>query len=37
MKPYSTDLRQKIVDAYKKGEGSLRAIAKRFSVSLHFV
>jgi len=37
MKPYSTDLRQKIVDAYKNGEGSFRAIAKRFSVSLHFV
>ncbi len=37
MKTYSTDLRQKIIDAYKKGEGSLRDIAKRFSVSLNFV
>ena len=37
MKAYSIDLRQKIVDAYKNGEGSLRDIAKRFSVSLSFV
>jgi len=37
MKPYSTDLRQKIIDAYKNGEDSLRVIAKRFSVSLNFV
>jgi transposase len=37
MKTYSTDLRQKVIDAYKNGEGSLRVIAKRFSVSLNFV
>ena len=37
MKTYSTDLRQKIIDAYKNGEGSLRVIAKRFSVSLNFI
>ncbi len=37
MKAYSTDLRQRVVDAYKNGEGSLRNIAKRFSVSLYFV
>jgi transposase-like protein len=37
MKAYSTDLRQKIIDAYKNGEGSLRVIAKRFSVSLNFI
>ena len=37
MKAYSTDLRQKIIDAYKNGEGSLRDIAKRFSVSLSCV
>lgn len=37
MKPYSNDLRQKVVDAYKKGEGSMRKLARRFSVSLGFV
>ena len=37
MKPYSTDLRQKMIDAYEQGEGSFRQIAKRFSVSLHFM
>jgi transposase len=34
MKPYSNDLRQKVVDAYKKGGGSMRKLARRFSVSL---
>jgi transposase len=33
MKPYSIDLRQKIVDTYSNGEGSIRTIAKRFRVS----
>jgi transposase len=37
MKPYSNDLRQRIIDAYQNKEGSLREIAKRFSVSLNFV
>ncbi len=37
MKPYSNDLRQKIVEAYENGEGSFRKVAKRFSVSLHFM
>ncbi len=37
MKPYSNDLRQKVVEAYKKGEGSMRKLARRFSVSLSFV
>jgi transposase len=37
MKPYSKDLRTKVVEAYENGEGSLRTIAKRFSVSLNFV
>jgi transposase len=37
MKPYSDDFREKIVNAYRNGEGSLRKIAKRFSVSLNFV
>ncbi|MGF1979772.1 MAG: helix-turn-helix domain-containing protein [Nostoc sp. CmiSLP01] len=37
MKAYSTDLRQKIIDAYNNKEGSQRQLAKRFSVSLSFV
>lgn len=37
MKAYSNDLRQKIVEAYLKGEGSIRQVAKRFSVSKSFV
>lgn len=37
MKPYSNDLRQKVIQAYQNQEGSLRAIAKRFKVSLNFV
>jgi transposase len=37
MRPYSNDLRQKVVDAYPKGEGSMRSVAARFSVSLDFV
>jgi transposase len=30
---YSNDLRQKIVEAYERGEGSIRGIAQRFLVS----
>ena len=37
MKPYSNDLRQKIVDTYLKEQGSIREIAKRFQVSSSFV
>ena len=37
MKPYSSDLREKIIQAYRNGEGSLRDIAERFLVSLNFV
>lgn len=37
MKAYSTDLRQKVMNAYKNQEGSQRELAKRFSVSLSFV
>ncbi len=37
MRPYSNDLRQKVVDAYQNGEGTMRALARRFSVSLDFV
>jgi transposase len=33
MRPYSTDLRKRIVDAYHKGEGSLQDLATRFKVA----
>lgn len=33
MKPYSLDLRQKIVEAYDRGEGSVRDLAERFNVA----
>lgn len=37
MKPYSTDLREKVIQADLRGDSSLRDIAKRFFVSLNFV
>jgi transposase len=37
MKPYSQDLRQRVVEAYNNHEGSQREIAQRFGVSLSFV
>lgn len=37
MKPYSLDLRQKVMEAYQKREGSQRQLATRFKVSLGFV
>ena len=37
MKAYSNDLRKKIIEAYQRKEGSLRKLAKRFSVSFSFV
>ena len=37
MKPYSSDLRQKVVDAYENNEGSIRQLAQRFKVSPKFV
>ncbi len=37
MKPYSIDLRQKIVDAYSNQEGSYRQLAQHFRVSFSFV
>jgi transposase len=37
MQPYSLDLRQKIVDAYGKGDVSQRKLAKSFGVALSFV
>ena len=36
-KPYSTDLRTKIVEAYERGEGTQRGLAARFGVSGTFV
>ena len=36
MRPYSEDIRIKIVKAYEDGEGSLRELAHRFDVSLSF-
>jgi transposase len=37
MKPYSNDLRTKIVEAYHRGEGPMRELAEQFSVSLSCV
>jgi transposase len=37
MRPYSLDLRERVVAAIENGEGSFRAIARRFRVSLSFV
>lgn len=37
MQPYSLDLRQKIVEAYDKGDVSQRTLAKNFGVALSFV
>ncbi|EDN66065.1 ISSoc4, transposase orfA [Beggiatoa sp. PS] len=36
-RPYSIDLREKIVEAYGNKEGSMRKLAKRFKVSKNFV
>lgn len=33
MKPYHTDLRKRIVEAYQKAEGSVREVALRFKVA----
>ena len=37
MKPYSNDLRQRVVYAYENKQGSYRVLAERFMVSLKFV
>jgi transposase len=37
MKAYSLDLREKVVTAYQRNEGSIRQLAKRFAVSPRFV
>ena len=36
-KPYSIDLREKIVTAYENQEGSMQKLAERFKVSKNFV
>jgi transposase len=33
MEAYSIDLRQRIVDAFKKAEGTAQEVAKRFGVT----
>src|SRR3954465_13433433 len=37
MKPISRDLRERILDTVKRGDGSLRQIAGRFLVSVSFI
>lgn len=37
MKPYSVDLRQKIIETYEKGGISQRQLANRFGVALSFI
>jgi len=37
MRPYSTDFRLKVVQAYERGEGSQRDLAQCFGVSLSFI
>jgi transposase len=37
MKPYSTDLRTRVVQAYEHREGAMRQLATTFRVSLSFV
>jgi transposase len=37
MKPYSLDLRQKIIDTYDEGETSQRELAEQFRVALSFI
>lgn len=37
MKPYSIDLREKIVKAYSEGNTSIRKVANRFGVAKSFV
>jgi transposase len=37
VKAYSLDLRMRVVEAYRKQQGSQRELAKRFGVSLSFI
>jgi transposase len=33
MRPYSTDLRQRVLAAYRRGEGSIRELADDFEIA----
>jgi transposase-like protein len=37
MTTYSTDLRERVVPAYEKGDGSIRQLARRYEVSKNTV
>ena len=37
MKPYSEDIRVRVIHSYENGEGSQRELARRYNVSLSFV
>ena len=37
MKAYSLDLRQRVVEAYEQGQGSIAGVATQFRVSPYFV
>ena len=37
MKPYSLDLREKVINAIEKGDSSVTKVAQRFGVSKNFV
>lgn len=37
MKPYSEDIRVRVIQSYENGEGSQRQLAQRYNVSLSFV
>ncbi|MEM8604518.1 MAG: helix-turn-helix domain-containing protein, partial [Cyanobacteria bacterium P01_H01_bin.121] len=37
MRPYSIDLRQKIVDRYAEGNISIRKLAQQFNVASSFI
>ena len=37
MKPYSLDLREKVINEIEKGDSSVRKVAQRFGVSKNFV
>lgn len=37
MRPYSEDIRVRVVQSYENGEGSQRELARRYNVSLSFV
>jgi transposase len=37
LKPYSQDIRVRVIQSYENGEGSQRQLARRYNVSLSFV